>query len=282
MGDAGGPGSARKCPGVALADLGDTEGFEKGGEEGQLYAFELSDGVYKRKKVTTQEGGGAQKLGELSDVDVSYAVPRRLHQLAFTGSRWVAFAHPVQETGWMIDIRISSPYVATGQHHKVRKVTNSGTQLCSYVPETKNVVISEQYTLKTNNSREGILKMVSEFSPAGIIGAGKEPTSTILLEVILGDQPDGFVEVLPGFKLKWTGAHAQKELGAWIRVRERPLVRFTLEGVQHEAEHRFLDISKIHVGPVELKRLTFTPADLTPEQSSVVLSHLNLPDSGDS
>ena len=201
MGDAGGPGSARKCPGVALADLGDTKGFKKVGEEGQLYAFELSDGVYKRKNVTTQEGGGAQKLVELSDVDVSYAVPRRLHQLAFTGSRWVAFADPDQETDWMIDIRISSPYVATGQHHKVRKLTNSGTRLCSYVPETKNVVISEQYTLKTSNSREGIQKMVPEFSPAGIIGAGKEPTSTILLEVILGDPPDRFVEVLPGFKL---------------------------------------------------------------------------------
>ena len=207
MGDAGGPGSARKCPWVALADLGDTEGFEKGGEEGRLYAFELSNGVYKRKKVTAQEGGGAQKLGELSDVDVSYAVPKWLHQLAFTGSKWIAFADPTQQTGWLIDIRISSPYVATGQHHKVRKVTNSGTRLCSCVPETKNVVISEQYTLKTSNSREGILKMVSEFSPAGIIGEGI-PTSTILLEVILGDPPDDFVEVLPGFKLKWTSVHA--------------------------------------------------------------------------
>ena len=218
----------------------------------------------------------------MSDVNVSYAVPRRLHQLAFTGSRWVAFADPIQETGWMIDIRISSPYVATGQHPKVRKVTNTGTRLCSYVPETKNMVISERYTLKTSNSREGILKTVSEFSPAGIIRAGKEPTSTILLEVILGDPPDGFVEVLSDFKLKSTSAHAQKELGALIRRQDRPLVRFTLEGVQHEAEHRFLDISKIHVGPVELKRLRFTLADLTPEQSSVVLSHLNLPDSGDS
>ena len=207
MADAGGPGSARKCPWVALADLGDTEGFKKGGEEGQLYAFELSDGVYKRKKVTAQEGGGAQKLGELSD-DISYAVPRRLHTLAFTGSKWVAFADPVQETGRMIDIRISSPYVATGREHKVRKVTNAGTRLCSYVPETKNVVISRQYTLKTSNSLEGILKMVSEFSPAGIIGAGKSPTSTILLGVILEDPPDDLVEVLPGFKLKWTSAHA--------------------------------------------------------------------------
>ena len=61
MSDAGGPGSARKCPGVALADLGDTEGFEKDGEENQLYAFQLSDRVYKRKKVT-QAGNGSLKL----------------------------------------------------------------------------------------------------------------------------------------------------------------------------------------------------------------------------
>ena len=48
--DAGGPGSVRKCPAVALADLGDVEGFDRSGEEDQLYAFQLSDGVYKRKK----------------------------------------------------------------------------------------------------------------------------------------------------------------------------------------------------------------------------------------
>ena len=50
MGNAGGPGSARKCPGVALTNLRDTKGFKKGGEEGQLYALELSEGVYKRKR----------------------------------------------------------------------------------------------------------------------------------------------------------------------------------------------------------------------------------------
>ena len=180
----------------------------------------------------------------------------------------------------MIDIRTSSPYVATGQHHKVRKVTNSGTRLCSYISETRNVVVSEQQSLKTSNSREGILKMISMFSPAGIIGAGKGPTSTILFEVILGDPPDDLVEILPGFELKWTSAHAQKELGALIRGRDHPQVHFTLDGIQRDADYRFLDISKIHVGPVDLKRLRFTPADLTSEQGSVVLSHLNLPESG--
>ena len=50
MVDAGGPGSVRKRPGVALADLGAVEVFDRSGKEDQLYAFQLSDGVYKRKK----------------------------------------------------------------------------------------------------------------------------------------------------------------------------------------------------------------------------------------
>ena len=44
--------------------------------------------------------------------------------------------------------------------------------------------------------------MVSEFPPAGIVGLGLS-VSTILLEIVLGDGPDDFVDVLPGFKLKW-------------------------------------------------------------------------------
>ena len=67
----------------------------------------------------------------------------------------------------------------------------AGTRLCSYIPDTKNVVISEYYTIKTSNSRQGVLKMVSEFGPPGIIGLGL-PTSTILLEIFLGDRPDNF------------------------------------------------------------------------------------------
>lgn len=39
------------------------------------------------------------------------------------------------------------------------------------------------------------------------------PTSTILLEIFLGDRPDDFVDVLPGFKLKWTQGHAYKAAG---------------------------------------------------------------------
>lgn len=268
MVDASGPGSVRKCPGVALADLGDTEGFERDGKEDRLYAFQLSEGVYKRKEVTLE--GMSVKFGELSDVDVSQAVPKRLHTLAFTGSKWMAFADPVP-TGWLIDIKLSSPYVETGKRHKVRKIKNSGTRLCSYIPETKNIVVSEDYMLKTNDSQQGILKMVSEFSPAGIIGLGLS-TSTILLEIFLGDRPDDYVDVLPGFKIRWGQTNANKNVGIYILVQETPQVKFTLEDVQHRTDYRFLDIAKIMIGPVALKRLRFTPGVLTVDQSTAVFN----------
>ena len=108
------------------------------------------------------------------------------------------------------------------------------------------------------------------------------PTSTILLELVLEDRPDDFVDVLPGFTLEWTQAHVNKEVGVYTRVREPPEVRFTLQGIGYHADYRLLDISKIHVGPaVELKRLRLTPLDLSSDQSSVMLGHLNLTDGGD-
>ena len=85
--------------------------------------------------------------------------------------------------------------------HKLQKVINSGTRLCSYIPETRNIVVSEapdqSYVLKTGNDKRGSLKILSEFPPAGIIGLGLS-VSTILLEIVLGDRPDDFVDVLPG------------------------------------------------------------------------------------
>ena len=79
MVDAGGHGSVRKCPGVALADLDYVEGFDRSGEEDQLYASQLSDGVYKRKKFTLFDGIRSLKFEELRDVDISHAVSMRLH-----------------------------------------------------------------------------------------------------------------------------------------------------------------------------------------------------------
>ncbi|MEW8186738.1 MAG: hypothetical protein AB2794_17250 [Candidatus Thiodiazotropha endolucinida] len=254
-----------------MADLDDVEGFDRSGEEDQLYAFQLSDGVYKRKRFIPSE---SLKFEELSDVDISHAVPRRLHSLAYTGSKWVAFADPLQQIGWLIDLKISSPFVATGKKHKLQKVVNSGTRLCSYIPETRNIVVSEapgqSYVLKTGNDKQGSLKMVSEFPPAGIIGLGLS-VSTILLEIVLGDRPDDFVDVLPGLKLKWPQKHANQGVGIHVIVQETPRVQFTLRDIQHEADFSLLNLDKLFIGPVSLKRLRFTPGKLSSDQSAVII-----------
>ena len=253
-----------------MADLGDVEGFDRSGEEDQLYAFQLSDGVYKRKKFTPSEGIRSLKFEELSDVDISHAVPRRLHSLAFTVDKWVAFADPVQQTGWLIDLKIASLYVVTGKKHKLRKVVNSGT--CSFIPETRNIIVSkvpdQSYVLKTGNGKRGSLKMVSEFPPAGFIGLGLS-VSTIHLEIVLGDGPDDFVDVLPGFKIKWPQKYAIQGVGIRIVVQETPQVLFTLEDIQGEADFHLLNLDKLFIGPVSLKRLRFTPGELSFDQTAV-------------
>ena len=94
--------------------------------------------------------------------------------------------------------------------------------------------------------------------PEGIIGLGLS-MSTILLEIVLGDRPDDLVDVLPGFKLKWQQKHANQRGGIQLIVQETPRVQSTLEGIQHEADFRLLNLDRLNIGPVFLKRLPTLP-----------------------
>ena len=111
--------------------------------------------------------------------------------------------------------------------------------------------------------------MVSEFPRAGIIGLGLS-VSTILLEIVLGDGPDTFVDVLPGFKLKWPQKYANQRIGIRVIVQETPQVLFTLEDIQSEADFHLLNLDKLFIGPVSLKRLRFTPGELSFDQTVII------------
>ena len=162
----------------------------------------------------------------------------------------------------------------TGKEQILRKVVNSGTRLCSFIPETRNIIVSKapdkSYVLKTGNGKRGSLKMVSEFPPVGIIGLGLS-VSTILLEIVLGDGPDDFVDVLPGFKLKWPQKYANQRVGIRVIVQETPQVLFTLEDIQGDADYHLLNLYKLIIGPVSLKRLHFTPRELSFDQTAVII-----------
>ena len=169
---------------------------------------------------------------------------------------------PVQRTVWPIDLKIVSLYVVTGKEHKLRKVVNSRTRLCSFIPETRIIIVSKapgpSYVLKAGNGKRGSLKMVVEFPPAGIAGLGLS-VLTILLEIVLGDGPDDFVDVLLGFKLKWPQKCANRGVVISIIVQETPQVLFTLADIQGEVNFHLLNLDKLSIGPITLKRLRFAP-----------------------
>ena len=48
-------------------------------------------------------------------------------------------------------------------------------------------------------------------------------------------------------------------------------MNLTLESIQHQTDYRFLNLDKIHLGPVSLKRLRFIPDELTPDQATVII-----------
>ena len=145
----------------------------------------------------------------------------------------------------------------TGKEHKLRKVVNSSTQLCSFIPETRNIVVSKapeaaRYLLKTGNGKQGSHKLVSEFPTAGTIGLGLS-VSKILLEVVLGDGSDDFVDVFTGLKLKWPEKYANQGVGIRIIVQETPQVLFTLADIQGEADFHLLNLDKLFISRSPLK-----------------------------
>ena len=95
--------------------------------------------------------------------------------------------------------------------------------------------------------------------------------STIPLGIVLGDGPDDFVDVLPGFKLKCPQKYANQGVGIRFIVQETPQVLLTLADIQGEADFHLLNLDKLFIGQVSLKRLRFTPGERSFDQTAVII-----------
>ena len=96
--------------------------------------------------------------------------------------------------------------------------------------------------------------------------------STIILEIVLGDGPDDFVDALSGFKLKWPQKYANQGVRIRIIVQETPQVLFTLADIQGEADFYLLNLDKLFIGPVSHKK----GFDLRPVSSHSIKPPLSL------
>ena len=61
--------------------------------------------MYKRTRVTREEIGSLT-FAELSDIDVSHAIGKRIHTLVCAIRKWILFAEDPVREGWLVDIRI--------------------------------------------------------------------------------------------------------------------------------------------------------------------------------
>ena len=48
-------------------------------------------------------------------------------------------------------------------------------------------------------------------------------------------------------------------------------MQFTLQDIQYEANYRMLDLDRLFIGPVSLKRFRFSPGELSFDQTAVII-----------
>ena len=65
--------------------------------------------------------------------------------------------------------------------------------------------------------------------------------------------------------------YANQRVGIHVIVQETPQVLFTLKDIQDEADFHLLNLDKLFIGPVSLKRLQFTPGELSFDQTAVFI-----------
>ena len=78
---------------------------------------------------------------------------------------------------------------------------------------------------KQATANMGVLRWSPISPPEKIIGM-QLLVSTIFLEIVLGERPDNFVEVLPSFKLKWPQTHVSQGAGIRVIIQKRPQMQF--------------------------------------------------------
>ena len=231
-----GPGARReKCFSVGLVDLGDVEGFDSAPQENEIYGLKFNSGFYRRSVVPTSPGREETNFEELvntedAKIHVHYCLVKNAEGI------WSLIDTP----NWIIDIQIIPMSLMSGKSNRLKKIMNRGSALISYVPsKNKSVLISEfddSYYLTRNDEVESaipvFLSMISDF-PDQKFKVSKE-FSTTIIDLFLLNPPEDFVQILPGFSIKWASEAAQKRCCLVLKNGEP---WFSLPGIQFDTSH---------------------------------------------
>ena len=247
MGDNSGPGR-RKCFGVSLVDLGDVEGFDSPPINNQVYGLEFANGIYRRKDISTgtaesnlldtsigvedkvygfkfknnaynQEEIKPEKLEELSDVDFKDAeINVKYNLIKNNKGKWFL----MKPINWVINLSVTPQNIFVGKQHRLKKIMNNGSALVSYVSNKRQSIFIQEkdndyYLKRSEDIADNIpvfLQILDEFNEAKL---KVSRNSTIVIELYLQNAPTEAITILPGVKINWNAAQANKNCVIFIR-----------------------------------------------------------------
>ena len=159
-----GPKIPITCTTIELKDLSDLTDFEKEGEVDAIYAFQLTqDGYYKRKEIDDERKPRFPKFDQLRNVDVDGYQEDTKYNLVHKDKKWILqettfddlvdttdFKENVQynlvhkngkwiidsNIDWLIKFEFKSPVTLIGKTNTLKKALNAGPLLTSLIPET--------------------------------------------------------------------------------------------------------------------------------------------------
>jgi hypothetical protein len=218
------------CSVVELKDLGDVLDFDKEGEVGEVYGFELdSAGLYKRKVIDDVKDDADRKypkLGQLRDITVpTPPVSGEHYYFKHANNKWVVapLPAPALKIDWDIKFEFMSPYVMVDDVNLTfKKAFNIGPFITSLVP----IVSRDRLKLKEYQKRRyvltgkpGAINPIVEFTPGNSIFLPDE--ATLVFELIL--KPSiGVTEsvIARGIKLTWDDTIITQATKVFIAIRK--------------------------------------------------------------
>ena len=204
-----GPKIPITCTTIELKDLSDLNDFEKEGEVDAIYAFQLTqDGYYKRKEIDVDDDKKPRfpKFDNLRNVDVDGFQDDTQYHLVHKYKKWI-LQEPTKDIDWLIKFEFKSPVTLVGKQNTLKKALNSGPLLTSLIPDG-NVAVKpfkrNQYLIHRLNTATG--STVLNFQPE--IEVGNE--ATLILDLVVKPLNDKITKtalintLTDGIPIGWT------------------------------------------------------------------------------
>lgn len=238
-----GPKIPISCTTIELKDLADITDFEKEGEVDAIYALQLTqDGYYKRKEIDDNNKPRFPKFDQLRNVETDGYQEDTKYNLVHKDKKWILqettfddlvdtsnFTENIQynivhkngkwiivneDIDWLIKFEFKSPVTLVGKTNTLKKALNSGPLLTSLIPLGSDIAVKpfkrNQYLIHRLDTATGAT--ILNFQPEVVLGN----QATIILDLVVKPLNDKIAKTAlintlsDGISIEWTPTEVEE------------------------------------------------------------------------